>query len=87
VKSRVTKLALNLLFRTKGQLAIDILGDAYADGLTFGFICGDEVNGSCTELRVFLEGRWQAYVLPVASSVRLTPADITLMCEQAVTSC
>jgi SRSO17 transposase len=47
-------------FRTKGQLAIDILGDAYADGLAFDFICGDEVYGSCMELREFLERRGQA---------------------------
>jgi hypothetical protein len=43
VKSLVTGLPLDLRFRTKGQLAIDILGDAYADGLTFEFACGDEV--------------------------------------------
>ena len=35
----------------QGQLAIDILADACADGLAFDFICGDEVYGSCTELR------------------------------------
>jgi len=41
VKSLVTGLPLDLLFRTKGQLAVDVLGDAYADGLTFDFVCGD----------------------------------------------
>src|SRR5512135_3876625 len=60
VKSLVTALPLNLRFRTKGQLAIDVLGDAYADGLSFDFACGDEVYGSCTELREFLEDRGQA---------------------------
>ena len=68
VKSLVTGLPLDLRFRTKGQLAIDILDDAYADGLSFDFVCGDEVYGSCTELREFLEERGQAYVLRVASS-------------------
>ena len=68
VKALVTGLPPGLRFRTKGQLAIDILGDAYADGLAFDFTCGDEVYGSCTELRGFLEGREQAYVLRVASS-------------------
>ena len=48
-------LPLDLEFRTKGQLAIDICADAYADGLRFDFICGDEVYGSCTQLRQFLE--------------------------------
>jgi len=73
VKSLLAGLPLGLRFRTKGQLAIDILEDAYADGLAFDFVCGDEVYGSCTELREYVEGRGQAYVLRVASSFMLTP--------------
>ena len=85
VKSLVTGLPLNLRFRTKGQLAIDVLADAYADGLAFGFICGDEVYGNCTELRHFLEQRGQAYVLRVASSFMITLAAGTRMtCADAV---
>ena len=85
VKSLVTGLPLDLRFRTKGQLAIDVLADAYADGLSFDFACGDEVYGSCTELREFLEGRGQAYVLRVASSFTLTLAPGTRMtCADAV---
>ena len=45
VKSLVTGLPPGLRFRTKGQLAIDVLTDAYADGLAFDFTCGDEVYG------------------------------------------
>ena len=37
VKCLVTGLPLDLRFRTKGELAIDILADAYGDGLT-GFV-------------------------------------------------
>jgi SRSO17 transposase len=85
VKSLLTALPLDLRFRTKGQLAAGILGDAYADGLTFDFVCGDEVYGSCTGLREFLEGRGQAYVLRVASSFMLTLATGTRMtCAEAV---
>ena len=54
-----------LEFRTKGQLAIDVSADALTDGIRFDFFCGDEVYGSCTELRDFFEGRGQAYVLRV----------------------
>ena len=43
VKSLVTDLPLDLRFRTKGQLGIDVLEDAYGDGLAFDFVCGDEV--------------------------------------------
>ena len=61
-------------FRTKGQLAIDICADAYADGHRFDFVCGDEVYGSSTQLREFLEADGQAYVLRVASSFTVTVA-------------
>jgi SRSO17 transposase len=85
VKSLVTGLPLDLRFRTKGQLAIDILGGAYADGLSFDFACGDEVYGSCTELREFLEDRGQAYVLRVPSNFALTlAAGASLTCAEAV---
>ena len=67
--SLVMGLPLDLEFRTKGQLAMDICADCYADGLTFDFICGDEVYGSCTKLREFLEAAGQAYVLRVASEL------------------
>ena len=85
VKSVVAGLPPDLRFRTKGQLAIDILDGAYADGLSFDFACGDEVYGSCTELREFLEDRGQAYVLRVASSFRITlAAGTTMTCADAV---
>ena len=74
VKSLVMGLPLDLEFRTKGQLAMDICADCYADGLEFDFICGDEVYGSCTQLRRFLEAEGQAYVLRVASSFMITLA-------------
>jgi SRSO17 transposase len=85
VKSLVTGLPLGLRFRTKGELAIGILADSYADGLAFDFVCGDEVYGSCTGLRQFLEGRGQAYVLRVASNFILALAAGTAMtCAGAV---
>jgi SRSO17 transposase len=84
VKSLVTGLPPGLRFRTKGELAIDILGDAYADGLAFDFVCGDEVYGSCTGLREFLEDRGQAYVLRVASNFTAALAGRKMTCAQAV---
>src|ERR1039457_273548 len=74
VKSLVMGLPLDLVFRTKGQLAITILSDAFADGAELDFVCGDEVYGSCTELRVFLESRQQGYVLRVRSNFSVTRA-------------
>jgi hypothetical protein len=86
VKSLVMGLPGDLVFRTKGQLAIDICTEAFTDDARFDFLCGDEVYGSCTELREFLEDRSQGYVLRVPSSFRLTlAAGITVTCAQAVT--
>ena len=85
VRSLLTGLPLDLRFATKGQLAIDILTDAYADGLVFDFVCGDEVYGGCTPLRDYLEERGQGYVLRVASSFGFTLASgAQTTCAQAV---
>ncbi|HET9896337.1 MAG TPA: IS701 family transposase [Streptosporangiaceae bacterium] len=78
-RALVTGLPPDLRFRTKGQLAADVLEEACADGLSFDFVCGDEVYGSCTQLREHLEGCGQAYVLRVASSFALTVAPRTTM--------
>jgi hypothetical protein len=72
-KCRAMGLPPDLEFRTKGQLAIDITAEALADGISFDiFFCGDEVYGSCTELREFFEAQPQAYVLRVPRNFRLT---------------
>ena len=77
-------LPLDLAFRTKGQLAIDIAAEALADGIRFDFFCGDEVYGSCTELRKFLEDHGQGYVLRVPRTFRLTlPGGQRLTCAEA----
>lgn len=78
-------LPLSLKFLTKGELAIEILKEAYADGLFFDFICGDEVYGACTRLRGYLESAGQAYVLRVRRNFYLTFRDrSTMTCEDAV---
>ena len=83
-KAQAMGLPEGLEFRTKGQLAIEILTDAYADGLAFDFAAGDEVYGSCTQLRGYLEERGQAYVLRVASSFVITLAAGAVTCADAV---
>jgi hypothetical protein len=84
VCSLVTGLPDDLVFRTKGELAIGIAAEAFADGVRFDFICGDEVYGACTKLREFLEARDQAYVLRVPCSFHLTLArGLTLTCADA----
>ncbi len=85
VKSLVMGLPLDLAFRTKGQLAIDLSKDAAADGIRPNFYCGDEVYGSCTQLREHFEATGQAYVLRVPSNFMITVAAGTkLTCAQAV---
>ena len=78
------RLPPGLSFRTKGQLAIDLLGEVLADGIGLDFACGDEVYGSCTRLREYLEARGRAYVLRVPSNFYLTVArGVRLTCKQA----
>ena len=85
VKSLVMGLPLDLAFRTKGQLAIDLSTDAAADGIRPDFYCGDEVYGTCTQLREHFEATGQAYVLRVPSNFTLTFAAGTKMtCAGAV---
>ena len=87
VRSLVMGLPLDLEFRTKGQLAIDISTDAAADGIRPDFYCADEVYGSCTPLRAHFEAGGQAYVLRVPSNFTLTLAAGTkLTCAEAVTA-
>ena len=84
VKRRVMRLPPDLAFRTKGQLAIDLLTEVLGDGIGLDFACGDEVYGSCTQLRQFLEACGQAYVLRVPSNFYLTVArGVRLTCKQA----
>ena len=83
-RSLVMGLPEDLVFRTKGQLAIDLLTEVFADGIRPDFACGDEVYGSCTQLREFLEARGQGYVLRVPSNFHLTLASgVKLTCKQA----
>jgi SRSO17 transposase len=85
VTSLVTGLPLDLRFRTKGELAVDICTEARADGITLDYLCGDEVYGACTELREFCEAHGQGYVLRVPSNYHLTvAAGARLTCAQAV---
>jgi SRSO17 transposase len=85
VTSQKMGLPPGLEFRTKGQLAIDICTDAYADDLTFDVMCGDEVYGSCTSLRSFFEDREQAYMLRVPSHFMIPlVAGVRLTCAQSV---
>ena len=55
-----------------------------ADGIGLDFTCGDEVYGSCTLLREYLEARDLAYVLRVPSNFYLTVTrGVRLTCKQA----
>jgi hypothetical protein len=85
VRSLVIGLPLDLEFRTKGQLAIDISTDADAGGIRPNFCCVDEVYGNCTQLREHFEDNDQAYMLRVPSNFTLTlTAGTTMTCAQAV---
>lgn len=85
VKAAAMGLPADLVFRTKGQLAIDILAETFAGGVRFDFVCGDEVYGNSSELREFCEGHGQGYVLRVRSTFCLVLAagKAPVTCAQA----
>ena len=85
VRSLAMGLPLDLAFRTKGQLAIDLSTEAAAEGIRPDFYCGDEVYGNCTQLREHFEAARQAYVLRVPSDFMIALAAGTkLTCAEAV---
>ena len=58
-------------FRTKPQLAQEMLGRAMEGGVPFSWITGDEVYGSDRKLRLWLEQKGAAHVLAIKSNERL----------------
>jgi hypothetical protein len=69
VRSQVMGLPDDLVFRTKGELAIDICTDAFADGAAVDFVCGDETSEAVKLSSCFGVccgcGRWEGGVLVV----------------------
>jgi SRSO17 transposase len=68
-------LPADLVFRTKPELALDILTDCLAEGIAVPWVAGDEVYGSNPALRSFCETQQIGYVLRVASNFPLTTGD------------
>ena len=58
-------------FRTKPQLAQEMLERAVESGIPFSWITGDEVYGSDRNLRLWLEQKGAAHVLTIKSNERL----------------
>jgi SRSO17 transposase len=65
----------DVVFRTKPQLAIDIITDALADQTMPPWCAGDEVYGRCGQLRRHLQDHQIGYVLRVgcAFTIELNP--------------
>lgn len=61
----------DVAFSTKQQLAQKMLSRALSDGYSPDWVLADEVYGSDSKFRRFLEERGQAYVLAVSSQQRL----------------
>jgi SRSO17 transposase len=62
-------------FKTKPQLAQQMLERARTAGVPAKWVCGDSVYGNTPKLREWLEENGQAYVLGVASNLVLWSAD------------
>lgn len=79
------RLPEGLTFKTKGQIAADLLQEAHSDGVSANFLTGDEVYGASPDLRGYCEKNGQSYVLRVAKTfhIDLNPMT-TLTCRQIV---
>jgi SRSO17 transposase len=62
---------VDLAFATKPQLARQMIGSALDSGLRPRWVLGDEVYGSDSKTRRYLESRGQPYVLTVSGQQRL----------------
>jgi SRSO17 transposase len=61
----------DIIFATKQQLAKKMLIRAFENGIRPRWVLGDEIYGSDSKFRRFLESRYQPYVLAVSSQQRL----------------
>lgn len=64
------KIPDNISFKTKGQLAIELLTAQYARGVTFSWMAGDEVYGDSDELRAYLIKQDQRFVLAASKDTK-----------------
>ena len=58
-------------FRTKPQLAQDMLGRAVESGVPFSWVTGDEVYGTARDLRWWLEQKGMPHVLAIKRNEKL----------------
>jgi SRSO17 transposase len=58
-------------FKTKPQLAMEMIARTFDEGIAPNFVLADEVYGNDGQFRRFLEARGQAFVVAVASNQRL----------------
>ena len=56
----------DLTFRTKPQMALDMIKDATFDGVPYKWVTGDCVYGDYTEIRMWLESNNKCYVMSVS---------------------
>ena len=83
VTSLITGLPLDLRFRTKGQLAIDIFADAYADGLFSTSSAAMRSTAPARSCGSSWKQRGQGYVLRVAPGSRSrSAAGIKMTCAR-----
>ncbi len=66
-----------VVFRTKPQLAIDIIAEVIAENTMPPWCAGEEVYGRCTQLRRYLEEHDVGYVLRVRCAFGVQPGGHT----------
>ena len=63
------KIPADIKFRTKPELAMDMLEHAWSEGVPMRHVVGDEVYGSSAEFRKFVDRNGKQYALAVRSCI------------------
>jgi len=62
----------DVVFKTKGALAAEMVAELHAAGVRPDFVAGDEVYGASPDLREYCEGSGQGYILRVRKNILIT---------------
>lgn len=77
------KVPAEVAFRTKPQIALQMLRDAQADGIPLGTLLGDVAYGNDSQFRDGITDLGRPYVLGVQSNMLLWKADVVLPLQGA----
>jgi SRSO17 transposase len=74
-RRKQAKIPDDLPFRTKPQIAMEMLLSAHAAGISLGIVIADAAYGTCGEFRAFVRGLLRHYMVGVNSTLLISVMD------------